>query len=229
MDPFTIKLLIFVAVILAILFVSRLFPNSFFTKITFMWYGPTPKSGEAKSHYLFVWAFYSLKWLLFFGFTLYLVAIIVDRYFHNQFNENIYFQLIFMFGLPLLLMMALFGSIGCSVKGMYLKLLKKDSYYNEAEAIDRGNGDSLVVADNGDLVVFVYLLQNYSGRGSYHSINRTLKKNNRLFEFLYRGQLTKVPFYFTYPNEIKDKVINEFIDNAEGLPKSIEWEEDIGK
>lgn len=130
MDPFTVKLLIFCCIIIAILYVSRRFPNSLFTRITFARYGPTPKADETKSHYLFSWAAYSLKWFLFIGLTIYMVMTVADRYFHEQYKENIYFQILFMFGMPLLSLMAHFGSAGCFIKGIYLKLLKKDSYFD---------------------------------------------------------------------------------------------------
>lgn len=59
-----------------------------------------------------------------------MVMTVADRYFHEQYKENIYFQILFMFGMPLLSLMALFGSAGCFIKGIYLKLLKKDSYFD---------------------------------------------------------------------------------------------------
>jgi len=130
MDPFTIKLLIFALSILAIRFVSRVYPNSLFTRITFTWYGPTPQADETRSHYLFSLGVYALKWFLFIGLSLFMVMTVTDRYFHGQYKENVFFQMLFMFGLPLLSMMALFGSVGCFVKGLYLKLLKKDSYFD---------------------------------------------------------------------------------------------------
>ena len=134
MDTFTIKLLIFFAVVIAIRFLTRRFPDSLFTRITYSWYGPTPKVGEARSHYFFSWAIYALKWFIFFVLILSIAMTIADRYFQDQYRENFYFQMLFMFGIPLLSVTAFVGSIGFLVKGIYLKLLKKDSFF---EMVDK--------------------------------------------------------------------------------------------
>ncbi len=132
MDTFTIKLIIFLAIVFAIRFLARQFPDSLFTRITYSWHGPAPKDKEAKSHYLFSWAIYALKWLLLFVLTLYIVMTIADRFFHDQYRDNFYFQMLFMFGIPFLSMMAFVGSIGCLVKGIYLKVMKKDPCFDAA-------------------------------------------------------------------------------------------------
>jgi hypothetical protein len=126
MDTFYIKLIFFWAIVWFIRFLARQFPNSLFTGILYSWHGPTPKDNEAQSHYLFSWAIYSLKWFLFFVMTLFLVMTTADRFFHDQYKDNFYFQMLFMFGIPLISLMAFVGGLGCLVKGLYLKLLKKD-------------------------------------------------------------------------------------------------------
>ncbi len=130
MDTFTIKLSIFCAIAWTIRFLARRFPNSLFTRIMYSWHGPVSIENEAKSHYLFSWAIYSFKWLLFFALSLYLVMIIADRFFHDQYKDNFYFQMLFMFSIPLLSMMAFVGGLGCLVKGLYFKLLRKDPFFD---------------------------------------------------------------------------------------------------
>ncbi len=55
---------------------------------------------------------------------------IADRFFHDQYRNNLYFQMLFMFGVPLLSMMAFVGGIGCLIKGYILKLMKRDPRFN---------------------------------------------------------------------------------------------------
>lgn len=73
-----------------------------------------------------------MKWFLVFILTLFFIMTIADRLFHDQYKENLYFQMIFMFGIPFLSLMAFAGSVGCLVKGLYLKLLKKDRFFDSA-------------------------------------------------------------------------------------------------
>ncbi len=132
MDAFYIKLVILGAVVWVVGFLAKQFPDSLFTRIIYSWHGPAPKDNEAQSRYLFSWAVYSLKWLLFFVMAVFLAMTIADRFFHDHYKDNFYFQMIFMFGIPLLSMMAFVGGLGCLVKGLSLKLLKKDLRFDVA-------------------------------------------------------------------------------------------------
>lgn len=75
---------------------------------------------------------YSFKWLLLLVSALYLVLTVANRFYHGQYKDNLYFQMLFLFCMPLLSLMAFVGGFGCLVKGACLKLLNKDRRFDAA-------------------------------------------------------------------------------------------------
>ncbi len=130
--PFTLKLLIFLLVVLAIGYLLRCFPNSAISKIAFSWHGPKPEDQETLGHYMMRWALYAFKQ----GAVVFIV-IVCGIYIGKEINQNIfentYFQLFFFFGFPFLVGMAVLGGIGCLAKSAWFTFRKADFRFSAEE------------------------------------------------------------------------------------------------
>lgn len=131
--PFYAKLLIFWFAVAVIGYLLRRFPDSAISKLALSWHGPVPNDMEALSGYMLRWAFFAFKH----GVVI-LIILLGGIYFGEKLDPNIfektYFQVFFLFGLPLLLGMAILGALGCVCKSVWYRYTKgncKFSYKNQ--------------------------------------------------------------------------------------------------
>lgn len=127
---FYVKLAIFWVVVVVGVRLLRKFPNSTVSQAAFSWNGPFPYEKESLSHYKLRWALYSFKYSL-----VILVLLITGVYLCDWLNptirEHSYFQVIFLFGLPLLFGMTVVGGLGCLCKSAWHKLINPSAKYCE--------------------------------------------------------------------------------------------------
>jgi|GEM_PF-6289700 len=126
---FYAKLLIFWIVVVVAIKLLRRFPDSAMSRFAFNWNGPVPNENETLSHYMLRWALYAFKhgliiFILIFG------GIFVGQRINPNIFENQYFQMFFLFGLPLLLGMAVLGGIGCVFKSAWYKFKKSSCKFS---------------------------------------------------------------------------------------------------
>ena len=63
MNP-TTQILVFYAAIAVVVFLLRVFANTFVSRVAFSWMGPRPNDGENWATYQWRWATYSFDWLI---------------------------------------------------------------------------------------------------------------------------------------------------------------------
>jgi hypothetical protein len=100
---------IFYSCIGAVLFLLRMLPRSWLSRLAFTWLGPAPRAGELKSHYLWRWAGCAFTW-----FSQFLAVLLAGLYFaksHVNFFETPLSQAVFWFCIPMLGLVALAGAI----------------------------------------------------------------------------------------------------------------------
>ena len=127
---FYLKLLIFGLVVAVTLLLLRCFPNSAISRVAFSWNGPVPNDKETLSHYMLRWALYAFKY----GAIILIImcaGVYVGQMIMPNISENSYFQVIFLFGLPLLLGMTILGGMSCLCKSAWYRLRKSNCKFCE--------------------------------------------------------------------------------------------------
>ncbi len=107
-------------IILAVVWLIRLFPNSAAGRIAFSWFGPTPRVSESWARYQFRWAVYSLDWL---GQIAVMIAILLGILWVAPDLEHHSLFLVFIFALPIaagMAVLALCGFLVRAAKAAYL-------------------------------------------------------------------------------------------------------------
>jgi hypothetical protein len=111
----------FYALVSMVLILLRAYPNSLTSRAAFTWFGPAPSEGEVQSHYLFRWCKYALGW-----FAQLLAVELAGVYcleVFSQLGESMLYQGVFLFGLPLLGMVALVGAILAGLGALKARVL----------------------------------------------------------------------------------------------------------
>jgi magnesium-transporting ATPase (P-type) len=127
--PFYVKLIIFWLVIFAIGYLLRRFPDSTISRIAFSWHGPSPKDKETLGHYMMRWGLFAFKHGAIIA-IIFIVGIYIGEAINPDIYENTYFQVVFLFGLPILLAMAILGGVGCLIKSAWYSLRRADLIFS---------------------------------------------------------------------------------------------------
>ncbi len=128
MSFYTKIALFYIFIYTSVRLLSR-FPKSLISRLAFSRYGPLPKFGELKSHYLLRWSLYALSWLM------QLLVIFAcgysAKYWYPMLQYENWYLGFWFFALPLLGMVALLGALLAAIMALKAKTTGPNPTYSE--------------------------------------------------------------------------------------------------
>ena len=128
MSFYTKIALFYIFIYTSVRILSR-FPDSLISQVVFSWYGPVPKTGELKSHYLFRWSIYALGWLM--QILVVFACGYSAKYWYPMLIYEDWFLGIWFFAIPLLGMVALLGALIAGFTALKAKIIGPNPAYSE--------------------------------------------------------------------------------------------------